>query len=277
MSVFLSIITVVLNDRRRLYSTLESLKYQTSSDFEWVVVDGGSSDGSRDLITDTKSVFESMGVGLTSIFEADDGLYDAMNKGVWAAQGQYVMLLNAGDILSGPNALAHAITFVRSTGSPKMAFFGAVAHYPGELTVSLPAKACWPAVRHSLPASHQATWIDRQTHQEVLYDPKYRVSADYFVVASIATSGVSTKSYCLTMVDLDKSEASVSYRNPFTHLKDCARIQRSVLQLSIGYVAFSFLNRASKKIFWMVAASPRLRWIARSSVNLRSLWMARRG
>ena len=277
MSVFLSIITVVLNDRRRLYSTLESLKYQTSSDFEWVVVDGGSSDGSRDLITDTKSVFESMGVGLTSIFEADDGLYDAMNKGVWAAQGQYVMLLNAGDILSGPNALAHAITFVRSTGSPKMALFGAVAHSPGELTVSLPAKACWPAVRHSLPASHQATWIDRQTHQEVLYDPKYRVSADYFVVASIATSGVSTKSYCLTMVDLDKSEASVSYRNPFTHLKDCARIQRSVLQLSIGYVAFSFLNRASKKIFWMVAASPRLRWIARSSVNLRSLWMARRG
>ena len=268
---------MVLNDRRRLCSTLESLESQSSCDFEWVVVDGGSSDGSRDLIEDTQSVFESKSVGLTNIFEVDNGLYDAMNKGVRAAQGQYVMLLNAGDTLSGPNALAHAITSVKTTGNPKMVFFGAVAHYPGELRVSLPAKACWPAVRHSLPASHQATWIDRQTHREVLYDLRYRVSADYFVVASIAASGVSTKSYSLTLVDLDKSEVSVSYRNPFTHLKDCVRIQRSVLQLNIGYVAFSFLNRASKKVFWIIAANSRLRWIARSFVDVRNFWMARRG
>ena len=277
MSVFLSIITVVLNDHGRLRSTLESLKYQTSCDFEWVAVDGGSSDGSRDLIADTKSAFESKGIGLTNIFEADNGLYDAMNKGIRASEGQYVMLLNAGDTLYGPDTLANAIALVNATGGPKMAFFGAIAHYPGELRVPLPAKDCWPAVRHSLPASHQATWIDRQTHREILYDPQYRVSADYFVVASIAASEVSTKSYSFTLVDLDKSEVSVSYRNPFTHLMDCARIQRSVLQLSIGYIAFSFLNRASKKVFWIIAANPRLRWIARSFLDVRNFLTARGG
>lgn len=265
----------MMNDRGRLQSTMASLQCQTSSDFEWVVVDGGSSDGSRELVTNAVTAFDSQGVSVNNIFESDDGLYDAMNKGVRAAKGGYVMLLNAGDTLSNPCVLAHAIEEVIAGGTPEMAFFGATAHYPGELKVCLPAKECWPAVRHSLPASHQATWFKRLTHLKVSYDPRYKVSADYYVVATIATSGSSTGSYNLNLVDLDKSEVSVSYRNPLTHLRDCARIQRSVLRLNIGYVVVSLLNRAAKKAFWIFAARSSLRWIPRKLLIMRDVWITR--
>jgi len=87
----LSIITINYNNRDGLARTIESVKSQTFSDYEWIVIDGGSTDGSRELIEDNKGLFAYW------CSEPDEGIYDAINKGIAHASGQYVSCMNSGD------------------------------------------------------------------------------------------------------------------------------------------------------------------------------------
>lgn len=95
----LSIITVNLNQADGLAKTLDSVREQSFRDFEHIVVDGGSTDGSLEVIrarADGLAFWAS---------EPDAGIYAAMNKGLRRAQGEYVYLLNSGDRLYSPDTL----------------------------------------------------------------------------------------------------------------------------------------------------------------------------
>lgn len=95
----LSIITVTLNNLAGLKRTRESIIGQTWHDFEWIVVDGGSQDGSVDFL-------RSLEIKPTWwVSERDSGVYNAMNKGVLHANGQYVIFMNAGDIFHSERTL----------------------------------------------------------------------------------------------------------------------------------------------------------------------------
>lgn len=88
---FLSIITVVFNNLAGLKHTYQSIKSQSSTDFEWLVVDGGSTDGTTAWLTDLAAQ------NMRFISEKDAGLYDAMNKGLKMATGKFVWFMNSGD------------------------------------------------------------------------------------------------------------------------------------------------------------------------------------
>jgi glycosyltransferase involved in cell wall biosynthesis len=99
----ISIITVSLNAAATIEDTIASVSLQQATfDVEHVCVDGGSTDGSREII-DRWTARESH---LRSIFEPDQGIFDAMNKGLRAARGEYVLFLNADDFLVAHNTLA---------------------------------------------------------------------------------------------------------------------------------------------------------------------------
>lgn len=89
----LSIITINLNNKKGLEKTLDSVFSQKSQDFEFIVIDGGSDDGSVDLIEKNKERIT------TWVSEKDAGVYCAMNKGLSKASGKYVLFLNSGDWL----------------------------------------------------------------------------------------------------------------------------------------------------------------------------------
>lgn len=93
----LSIITVNLNNAAGLEKTAESIVGQTFKDFEWIVIDGGSSDGSVDVIRKYADCITYW------VSEKDSGIYNAMNKGVRHANGTYVQFLNSGDWLADEN------------------------------------------------------------------------------------------------------------------------------------------------------------------------------
>lgn len=95
----LSIITVNLNNRAGLVKTLESVKIQHFKDFEYLIIDGGSTDGSLDIIKENKNLIDFW------ISEKDQGIYDAMNKGIKKAGGKYLLFLNSGDYLFDVNSL----------------------------------------------------------------------------------------------------------------------------------------------------------------------------
>ena len=95
----LSIITINLNNRDGLQKTIDSVVSQTFRDFEWIVIDGGSTDGSKELIEQYADHFSYW------VSEPDKGIYNAMNKGIKVAKGEYLQFLNSGDWLVDEKAL----------------------------------------------------------------------------------------------------------------------------------------------------------------------------
>ena len=111
----LSIITINYNNAEGLRKTMESVLNQTSKDFEYIVVDGGSSDTSCQVIYQQLAVdsgqsvvsneqlagsVEVNGIKVRWVSEKDSGIYNAMNKGICMAKGKYVQFLNSGDLLA---------------------------------------------------------------------------------------------------------------------------------------------------------------------------------
>ena len=97
----ISIITVCYNAEKEIVATLKSVKEQTFKGYEYIIIDGASKDNTLKVVVDS-------GVEPTHLVsEKDNGIYDAMNKALFIAKGEYLMFLNAGDSLYSPNTLQH--------------------------------------------------------------------------------------------------------------------------------------------------------------------------
>ncbi len=100
---FISIVTVTFNAKNVLESTIQSIVNQTCTNYEYLIIDGGSTDGTLDIIRQYQPHIDYW------ISEPDKGLYDAMNKGLQAARGKYVWFMNAGDRIYAPDTLARMV------------------------------------------------------------------------------------------------------------------------------------------------------------------------
>src|SRR5687768_5526342 len=89
----ISVITVVFNGAALLERTIKSVRAQTLQDIEYIIIDGGSTDGTQEIIEKHRDAID------VFVSEKDAGIYDAMNKGLRAAKGEYVLFMNAGDEL----------------------------------------------------------------------------------------------------------------------------------------------------------------------------------
>lgn len=105
----ISIITVNRNNREGLHKTIKSVLQQTERPYEFIVIDGASTDGSADLL---KEYHEQI---TYSVSEPDNGIYNAMNKGVTAASGDYLLFVNSGDRLISPDALERISPYLDGT------------------------------------------------------------------------------------------------------------------------------------------------------------------
>jgi glycosyltransferase involved in cell wall biosynthesis len=95
----ISIITITYNAQDYLERTLKSIRNQTNSDFEYILIDGGSTDKTMEIVKSNQELFSVI------ISEKDQGLYDAMNKGLNKATADYVWFMNAGDEIAEENAI----------------------------------------------------------------------------------------------------------------------------------------------------------------------------
>lgn len=101
-----SVITVVYNGALELQATIDSVVAQDYPDIEYVIIDGGSSDSTMDLVKTNRHVIDKW------ISERDKGIYDAMNKGVALACGEFVIFMNAGDRFYSPNVISQCMAEV---------------------------------------------------------------------------------------------------------------------------------------------------------------------
>ena len=111
MSEFLSIITINYNNADGLKKTLQSVASQTCQDYEHIIIDGGSTDGSVDVI---KEFLKNDAYALHVAYwhsKKDKGIYDAMNTGIPHANGKYCLFLNSGDYLADNDVLQRLVEY----------------------------------------------------------------------------------------------------------------------------------------------------------------------
>jgi glycosyltransferase involved in cell wall biosynthesis len=172
-----SIITVTYNAAQWLERTIQSIISQSCSGIEYILVDGGSTDGTLDIIKRYESQITHW------ISEPDKGLYDAMNKGLRLATGHYVCFINAGDTLYSANTIREVITQLSSNRShgPDIIYgeteiVDAAGNSLGMRRLKAPEKLTWKSFRMGMLVSHQSFMVKRTIAPA--YDLQYHFSSD---------------------------------------------------------------------------------------------------
>jgi glycosyltransferase involved in cell wall biosynthesis len=124
--MILSIITINRNNASGLEKTMWSVVSQTFKDFEYIVIDGASTDNSIEEIKAMESKF----THLKWLSEPDTGIYNAMNKGLRMASGEYIQILNSGDCLASVDVTEKMIAALEKTGNPRMLYGNMVKCFP---------------------------------------------------------------------------------------------------------------------------------------------------
>lgn len=240
-----SIITVVRNDEEGIRKTIDSVASQSFAELQHIIVDGASTDGTLAFLKEIKSK------KIKWQSEPDVGLYDAMNKGLKIANGEYVCFLNAGDTFHKAHVLEQIAKELKQY-NPDILFGSQVKVYPnGNKLLVYAHDASW--IKHSIPASHQACFVRTELHKKFPFDLSYRISGDYNVFARMLSSKIQSYSSKEIVIYSDKSTKSVSYKNHLGVIRDCERTQKEVLKLNYMQRKFSTLKRLLPIAFWRIS------------------------
>jgi len=179
-----SVITVVYNGSGLLEKTIKSVVAQTYPNIEYLIIDGGSSDGTLEII---RKYDQHIGFWIS---EPDKGIYDAMNKGLAEATGDYVWFMNAGDQIYEPDTLKNIFQNQLSTSGTESEPATLAKIYYGDTMIvdeayrevglrrlRPPEVLSWKSFRKGMVVCHQAILVARDTAMP--FDPQYRHSADF--------------------------------------------------------------------------------------------------
>ena len=122
----LSLVTINRNNAAGLEKTLQSVVSQTFKDFEYIIVDGASSDGSVEVI----KKYEPQFLHLKWVSEPDSGIYNAMNKGIRMSSGDYIQILNSADCLAAPDVTERMLAALEKAGQPSILYGNMVKCFP---------------------------------------------------------------------------------------------------------------------------------------------------
>lgn len=176
----ISVITATFNSGKTVRDTMESVLRQTHKDIEYLIIDGGSSDGTMDIVRSYEPLF---GGRMRYISERDKGIYDAMNKGIAMATGDVVGILNSDDFYTSPNILEQVAKVLTNPNID--AVYGDV-HYvnDGNLKVCLRYYSSrlfhrsW--MRFGFMPAHPSFYCRRSVYEQLgTFDLTYKVAADF--------------------------------------------------------------------------------------------------
>lgn len=233
----ISIITITYNAAEVIEPTLASLAAQTFRDFEHIVADGASKDGTPDII-------RRLSTSSLVVSEPDGGLYDAMNKGLRRARGKYVLFLNAGDSLHSPDTLErYARAAVRD---PDIIYadtdiVDSRRNFIAHRHLSVPDKLSFRSFARGMLVCHQAFMLRRKLAPE--YDTAYRFSADYDWCVRALRQTTPERCANLKCVAIDYLADGLTDKNHRASLKERYRIMcrhYGTVPTALRHVGFAF-------------------------------------
>ena len=176
----LSIISINRNNAAGLRRTMQSVLSQTDSFFEYIVVDGASSDGSVDIIKEFSDRFEGR---MKWISEPDKGIYNAMNKGIKNASGDYVQFLNSGDCLASESVTGRMLSALKDKRFPSILYGNMLKDMPDGIIVR---DKCFAGhdisflMFYNGTLNHSPTYIRKDLFDKYgLYDEDLRIVSDW--------------------------------------------------------------------------------------------------
>ena len=180
-----SIITVAYNSKTFLLETVRSVLSQDYSDFEYILVDGGSSDGTLEIIKECAAQDNR----IRWISEPDDGIADAFNKGIRMAQGEVVGILNSDDTYAQGALTSVAAVFAADSTCDVV--HGDMLRFYGETPLyRLKPAPVDDRIWHDMPLNHPATFVRRRSYEQIgLFDTRLKVAMDYELVLRLYCAG----------------------------------------------------------------------------------------
>lgn len=272
----LSVITINYNNRDGLRKTVESVINQTSTQYEYIVIDGGSTDGSVDVIKEYTDKIDYW------VSEPDKGIYNAMNKGIAVAKGEYCIFLNSGDWFYDNKILSLIFPHLDGTdvvaGHLKLDTDG-IWYAPEEVTMSM--------LYGGKTLSHPATFIKTSLLKRYYYDESYKIVSDWkffiqifiydnasykpinLIISMFDTNGISS-----TNKNLCTDETFCVLKNDFNHrvydyylshsIDDDGRLYNIIRQTKYRKIVYSFIV----VIFKFIMIFKRNSWIHGFPLNL---------
>lgn len=241
----ITIVTVCYNDREGLAKTAASVEGQTFRDLEHLVVDGASTDGTADLLDDLARPWRRI------ISEPDKGLYDAMNKAVAAASGDYIQFLNAGDVYASPGSLADAAPLM--DGDAGLISL-ATRNERNERSAPL---GDGRAERYDSYGRHEAMIFATHLHRAAPYDLRYKIKADRDAILRMLRAGakvVNDDQVFLTIESIGASSTQIPRKE-----KENIQITWRQCGLSLA-LARSVLRGAARVALFRLSALLGLDW-----------------
>lgn len=214
-----SIITVTYNAEAVLEDTIQSVIAQTYHHVEYIIIDGASKDGTLSIINKYKERIKQI------VSEPDRGLYDAMNKGMKLATGDYLCFLNAGDSFHASNTLQQMVHTLTGTQLPDV-LYGETAlvnkerHFIRMRRLSTPEVLTWKSFKQGMLVCHQAFFA--KTSLSEPYDLQYRFSADFDWCIRVMKKAQTLHNTHLTLIDY--LEEGMTTQNQKASLKERFRI-----------------------------------------------------
>jgi glycosyltransferase involved in cell wall biosynthesis len=168
----LSVITIVYNNVRDIERTVLSVLNQSYSNIEYLVIDGASNDGTMDILRQYESRISKL------VSEKDKGIYDAMNKGLALATGEYVLFMNSGDEIYSSKTVEN----IFASGDDADIYYGETEMFDdswqslGRRRHKAPEAFTWKDFKYGMSISHQAIYIRKSLTEP--YDLTYKLSSD---------------------------------------------------------------------------------------------------
>ena len=236
----ISIITITFNSAKTLQRTLASIQSQTCGEIEHIIVDGASTDGTKEMI----EAYAKEHKNVRWISEKDEGIYNALNKGIRMATGDIIGFLHSDDVLFSPDSIEH-IAGVFETQEADVVY-GDLLYCRGNRVirrwVSNAYNPC--GLKYGWMPPHPTVYVRREVYEQVgEYDEWFRIAADYDMMLRIFKAGF--KTYYLPEVLVSMEIGGASNRNSKARL---SKTQEDYFVLKKNHVGAGYLTVACKQL-----------------------------
>ena len=236
----ISIITITFNSATTLQRALDSVQQQTYKDIEHVIVDGASTDGTKDLI----AAYAGKHKNVRWISEPDDGIYNALNKGIALATGDVIGFLHSDDVFASPDVITQIAAALEQNKVDVV--YGDLQYCRGEKVVRRwKSNAYDPrSLKFGWMPPHPTVYVRREVYERVgKYDEWFRISADYDMMIRIFQAGCS--SYYIPSVLVCMETGGASNKNAKARL---SKTQEDHIVLKKNNVGAGYLTVACKQL-----------------------------
>lgn len=221
-----SIITIVYNGSNCIKKTIGSIMHQTYDNYEYIVIDGASKDDTIQICQEYKARLSKI------ISEPDKGLYDAMNKGIDNASGDYIIFMNCDDTFYDSFVLEKVAIGIEENNNPDFIYGDAIEVNEDESQQFLKKARTHKWIWYGMFTHHQAMFykLDIIKKNKLKYDLQYKIAADYAFTANYLK-------YCHTFLYLNFAfcgfkQGGISSLNTADTFNELLKIKNEILQLS---------------------------------------------